>query len=87
MRRLMLLALLLPVAGGYLSAVSCTDDYRDELPLRPLGDLSYQPIPDMAVASDIGVASDMGKGPPGNADMPTATDSGSQTDLSPSGDL
>jgi hypothetical protein len=77
MRRLMFLAVLL-FAGGFLLAASCTDDYRDELPLRPLGDLSYQLLPDMAVPSD------MVKGPSGNADMPAAVDSGSATDLPPS---
>ncbi len=53
MRRLKLLAVLLPALCGLLWAVSCTDHQREELPLRPLPDLSQGgPAPaDMAMAA------------------------------------
>jgi len=48
MRRLMMLALL-PVLGGLFWAVACErDNYRDNLPLRPFGDLALQ-LPDLAL--------------------------------------
>lgn len=93
MRRLMLLAMLLPLTGGFLWSVSCEgDNYRNELPLRPFDtekqDAGYPDLPfthatDMAKPADQAAPGDLLK----PADLATQPDLATLPDLTALPDL
>lgn len=81
MRRLLLLALLVPTFGWLFWAACQSDDYRDTLPLRSFDaaprEAGATNLPDLStVRPDLGGPGDLGRPDQGLADLPPAGDGG-----------